>query len=115
MGRPGLFRSSTSSKAARLRKTSRVMRVNSSGPVGCVRLVYGTSRGALPQPASNSGRSAAPLQALQRNGNDERDRVEEAVNDHPRIDAVNSAAQIREPKAKRREDWKRVDQAVRQP
>src|SRR6188508_3069252 len=99
MGRPGLFRSSTSSKASRLRKTSRVMRVNSSGPACWVRSVYGTSRAVLPQPASNSGTTAAPTQALRRNGNDERDRVEEAVNDHPRVDAVDSAAQIREPEA----------------
>src|SRR6476620_3933005 len=48
------------------------------------------------------------------NGNGERDCVEEPVNDHSRVDAVDSAAQIRKPEAERREEWKRVDQAVGQ-
>src|SRR6476660_3101925 len=58
IGRPGLFRSRTWSSAVRLRKTSRVIRVNSSGSACRVRSVYETSRGVLPQPASKTSASA---------------------------------------------------------
>src|SRR2546421_10218732 len=54
MRRPGLLRSSTSTRLARSRNTSRVMRVNCTGPVSFVRSVYGTGRGWLPQPARSS-------------------------------------------------------------